>query len=241
VVTTTPPPARVRANPGQGRQLREEILLAAEQLLIEAGGDIGLTLRSVAQRVGVTTPSLYRHFPDKASLVGAVCLRVWDELTDSMQQAFQQNEDPFRALRDAGRAYVQFGLDHPVQYRLLLMRPALPTDGRLSAQDEAALTCFRSVVDAVNHCVLAGVLRGDPELIARSLWATVHGCVSMLISMPPFPVPLDIDAFLDFTLRASGLGTALVSRLPAPTETEAALPSQFLARLDDLVASLTSE
>ncbi len=241
-MTTTPPSPRVRANPGQGLLLREEILLAAEQLLIEAGGDAGLTLRSVAQRVGVTTPSLYRHFPDKASLVGAVCLRVWDELTESMQRAFRQNQDPFQALRDAGRAYVQFGLEHPVQYRLLLMRPGpQTTDGRPSAQDEAALACFRSVVDAVNHCVTAGVLRGDPETIAHSLWATVHGCVSMLISMPPFPVPRDVDAFLDFTMRATGLGTALVSRLPAPTATESALPSEFLARLDDLAAVLPSE
>lgn len=123
--------ARVRANPGMGAGLREEILLVAEQLLIESGGDDGMTLRSVAQRVGVTTPSLYRHFPDKEALVGAVCIRVWDELTESMQRAALQNPDPFQALSAAGRAYVQFGLDHPVQYRLLLMRPGRPAgDGR---------------------------------------------------------------------------------------------------------------
>jgi len=75
---------RVRANPGEGERLREEILSAAERLLVDAGGDEALTLRAVAQHVGVTTPSLYRHFRDKASLVSAVCLRVWHELGERM-------------------------------------------------------------------------------------------------------------------------------------------------------------
>lgn len=227
----------MRANPGGGVRLREEILRAAEQLLIETGGDEGLTLRSVAQRVGVTTPSLYRHFPDKAALVGAVCLRVWDELTESMQRAALQDPDPFRALGAAGRAYVQFGLHHPVQYRLLLMRPGRQTgDGRASPQNEAALVCFRNVVQAVNHCVREGVFAGDAEMIAHSLWVTVHGCVSMLISMPPFPVPPDIDALINVTMRAAGLGTALVTRLPPePTGSVG-----FLARLDSLAAELRS-
>lgn len=210
-------PARVRANRGEGIRLREEILTATEQLLVEGGGDDALGLRAVAQRVGVTTPSLYRHFPGKASLVGAVCLRVWDDLTQRMLAAADQHEDPFEALRAAGHAYVRFGLDHPVQYRLLLMRPGPPAgDGRPSAQDEAALACFGHVVRATDRCVSAGVLRGDPELIAHCLWMTVHGCVSMLISTPPFPVPRDVDALVDLTIRSTGLGLAVVTG--APTE-----------------------
>lgn len=69
-----------------------------------------------------------------------------------------------------------------------------------------------------------------------SLWVTVHGCVSMLISMPPFPVPPDVDALIDFTLRVAGLGTALASRLPP----EMTRSPGFLSRLDTLSADLTS-
>lgn len=227
---------RVRANPGEGQRLHEEILAAAERLLVAAGGDEGLTLRAVAQQVGVTTPSIYRHFPDKAALVSAVCLRVWHELGERMQAAAQEHDDPYQALAASGRAYIQFGLAHPVQYRLLLLRPA--PAAHVIAQEQAARECYREVVGAVRTCVEAGVLRGgDPEVLALTLWATVHGCVSMLISSPPFPLPQDLDAFIDATMRTTGLGIALVSRLPAAAAATP-LTATLTTHLDQLAQRL---
>jgi len=227
----------VRANPGEGPRLREQILDAAEPLLIEAGGEEAVTLRAVAQRVGVTTPSVYRHFPDRASLVSAVCLRVWSGLGERMQAAAGEHDDPFQALRARGRAYVRFGLDHPVQYRLLLLRPVVSPHS--TAEVEAAQACHREVVAAVQDCVDAGVLHGDASTIALSLWATAHGCVSMLIARPPFPEPQDLDSFIDTTVRAAGLGIALNSRLPAYTPLAAA--ASLAARLDQLADDLTGQ
>ncbi len=227
---------RVRANPGEGERLREEILSAAERLLVDAGGDVALTLRAVAQHVGVTTPSLYRHFHDKASLVSAVCLRVWHELGERMQAAALDHDDPFQALGARGRAYVRFGLDHPVQYRLLLLRPA--SSAHSTAEEEAARACYREVVDAVGSCVRAGVLHGDPAAVALTLWATVHGCVSMLISSPPFPPPQDLDAFIDTTVRTAGLGSALATRLPPEVPL---IATSLTVRLDQLAQDLSQD
>lgn len=234
VTTDATRTVRVRANPGQGDRLREEILIAAEALLVDAGSEDAVTLRAVAQRVGVTTPSLYRHFPDRASLVGAVCLRVWSELGERMQAAAAEHADPFRALRARGLAYVRFGLDHPVQYRLLLMRPVVSEHS--TAEALATEACYREQVDAVQACVDAGVLHGDPAVVALTLWATGHGCVSMLIARPPFPEPQDVDRFIDATIRSAGLGSALTTRLPPGTALGAASLTRGLDRLaQDLV------
>ncbi len=227
----------MRANPGEGHRLREQLLEAAEQLLVEAGGEHAVTLRAVAQRVGVTTPSVYRHFPDRASLVSAVCLRVWSGLGERMQAAADEYDDPFQALGARGRAYVRFGLDHPVQYRLLLLRPVVSPHS--TAEVEAAQVCHRAVVVAVEDCVRAGVLHGDPVTIALSLWATAHGCVSMLIARPPFPDPHDLDMFIDATVRAAGLGIALNSRLPQKTPVAAA--ASLATRLDQLADDLARQ
>jgi len=225
---------RVRANPGRGDRLREEILIAAEALLVDAGSEDAVTLRAVAQRVGVTTPSLYRHFSDRDSLVGVVCLRVWSGLGERMQAAAAEHADPFRGLRARGLAYVRFGLDHPVQYRLLLMRPVVSEHS--TAEALAAEACYREQVDAVRVCVDAGVLHGDPAVIALTLWATAHGCVSMLIARPPFPQPQDLDGFIDATIRSAGLGSALTTRLPPGTALGAASLTRGLDRLaKDLV------
>ncbi|MGI8695483.1 MAG: TetR-like C-terminal domain-containing protein [Mycobacteriales bacterium] len=137
-------------------------------------------------------------------------------------------------MRARGLAYVRFGLDHPVQYRLLLMRPAVSEHS--TAEALAAEACYREQVDAVRVCVDAGVLHGDPAVVAFTLWATVHGCVSMLIARPPFPQPQDIDDFIDATIRSAGLGSALTTRLPPGTALGAASLTRGLDRLaQDLI------
>ncbi|MEU7002415.1 TetR/AcrR family transcriptional regulator [Nonomuraea sp. NPDC046570] len=198
---------RTRARPGDGLLLREEILRAAEDLLIEAGTEEALTLRAVAARTGVSTPSVYLHFADKDALVEAVCLRVWDELGRLIRE--QSHGDPFRALGRCGRAYIRFALGHPVQYRVLMMRPAT-TEG----VPPAAAACFGHMVAVVSACVETGILRGDPETLALGLWSAVHGCASLLIAQPSFPWPDDLDAFADQCVRMAGFGSALLSRLP---------------------------
>ena len=130
---------------------------------------------------------------------------------------------------------MRFGLDHPVQYRLLLLRPVVSPHS--TAEVEAAQACHREVVAAVQDCVKTGVLHGDASTIALTLWATAHGCVSMLIARPPFPEPEDLDDFIDNIVRTAGLGIALNSRLPATTAPPAA--ASLAARLDQLADDLT--
>jgi AcrR family transcriptional regulator len=71
------PLKRRRAARGSGEQLREEILNAATDLLLETGHAKDVSIRSVAQRVGVTPPSIYLHFADKDALLDAVCGRYF--------------------------------------------------------------------------------------------------------------------------------------------------------------------
>ncbi|MGI5287963.1 TetR/AcrR family transcriptional regulator [Nonomuraea polychroma] len=219
---------RVRARRGEGELLREDILRAAEDLLTESGTEDALTLRAVAERAGVSTPSVYLHFADKEALVEAVCMRVWDELG----RLFSENlgGDPFLALGRCGRAYARFALDHPVQYRVLMMRPSAAP-----GVPPAAAACFRHMVDAVAACVETRVIEGDPEELALGLWSAVHGCVSLLIAQPSFPWPRDREALIDHIVRMAGFGTAVYSRLPRtlPPTTD------LVAALDDFGARLT--
>jgi AcrR family transcriptional regulator len=201
------PVTRPRARPGEGPLLREEILVAAEALLDEAGDESALTLRAVAARTGVTSPAVYRHFADKGELIAAVCMRVWEALGREVRAAIASCEDPFQGLRRGAVAFLCFGLEHPVQYRLLMMgRPR--RGGEPHPEQQAALACLRYVVEAVEPCVAAGVLRGDPERIALRSLAALHGCVALVIAHPYFPWPDDLDEILDQVSRMTGFGNA---------------------------------
>ena len=216
-MTTT---RRGRAKRGDGALLRGEILRAAEELLAETGTEDALTLRAVAERAGVSTPSVYLHFADKDELVAAVCLRVWDELGSFFSEV--SGGDPFLALGRCGRAYARFALDHPVQYRVLMMRPATG-----QGLPPAAMACFGHMVDAVAACVETGVLKGDPETLALGLWSAVHGCVSLLIAQPSFPWPDDREALIDNIVRIAGFGSALYARLPRELPASAELAGEL--------------
>jgi len=202
---------RSRANPGEGGRLRVEILKAAERLLVTGGSEDAITLRKVAAHVGITTPSVYMHFADKQALVGAVAEQVWYGLRDRMADALRSDDDPFRALRRLGGTYIEFASQHPVQYRVLLMRNAAPQPD--SAERRAAETVFQYIVDATRPCVAGGVILGDPEYLALRMWCALHGAAALMISHPELPWPSDLDELADDVARMAGLGVAITSRL----------------------------
>ena len=94
------PVARPRSRRGEGERLRDEILAAADELLVETASEDAVSIRAVADAVGVTPPSIYRHFPDKTSLLVAVCLRSFDSFAEVMREA-RDPDDPL--AEPAGR------------------------------------------------------------------------------------------------------------------------------------------
>src|SRR5258708_40180525 len=92
---------RPRAPRGSGDLLRNEILDAATALLLESGQARAVSIRSVAQRGGVTPPSIYLHFDDKDALLDAVGARSLARLDPAIgQEAIGQ---PTSAARHRAR------------------------------------------------------------------------------------------------------------------------------------------
>lgn len=113
---------RPRSRRGHGDQLREEILAAVNRLLDEWGSDEKLTMRAVAQEVGVAAPSIYLHFTDKAELVWAALADKYTQLAAAMQtaeQAVGTDAGPRDRLRAQLHAYCRFALANPGRYRLM--------------------------------------------------------------------------------------------------------------------------
>lgn len=63
---------------GRPPKVGREAVLEAGLALIRADGLEGLTVRGVAERLGVAPATLYGHFPDKDALLGAIADRAWD-------------------------------------------------------------------------------------------------------------------------------------------------------------------
>src|SRR5688500_8035156 len=164
----TAPPAgggrrsRSRARKGEGRLLRDEILAATEKLLLATGSAEAVSIRAVADAVGVTAPSIYRHFPDKTTLIYEVCARYFAQLDAQIDAAVEGVEHPMDALKARGMAYIEFGRDNPEPYRIMFMvRPEQgPAD---TAQEEwiRESRTFQEVVANVQACIDLGAFRPE--------------------------------------------------------------------------------
>ena len=191
---------RARSPRGQGRRLRAEIVEATERLLLETGSSEAVSIRAVADAVGVTAPSIYRHFPDKRALIFEVCNRHFAALDAFMGQGADATDDPVEALAALGRAYIDFGVGNPEYYRIMFMTrwdetPEEYRDGRLGD-----LVAFGRAIRVVQDCIDAGRLRpehSDAVRVAMGFWARAHGLTSLLVSKPQFPWPADRDRFID--------------------------------------------
>jgi AcrR family transcriptional regulator len=182
--------ARPRARRGEGDRLRDEILAAAERLLVDSGDQSALSIRAIAAAVGVTPPSIYLHFADRTDLLFAVCERHWAQLAAAMDDAAAGADDPLERIRRRGEAYVRFGLENPEHYRVLMMRRPDQTPDRFTDERLATTAGLEVVAADLRAAMDAGrVPEQDPGEAAVLLWMAVHGMVSLLIAKPDFPFP----------------------------------------------------
>jgi len=171
---------------GERRRLavRERILGAARELLREEGHD-AFSMRKLGARLDYTPSAIYRHFRDRAALLQA--LVDTDYLAFSGANRPEPAADPVERIRRGALNYVEFGLTHPDQYRLLFINPprgpAVPLSDTPSVPvGDPELDRYATLRLAVREALETGRFRrdaGDAELITQALWATVHGVVSL--------------------------------------------------------------
>ena len=151
-----------------------EIVAAARELL-EAEGPEGLSMRRVADRLGIRAPSIYKHLPDKQALQAAVISEGFDALAEVFERAVHGADEPVAAL---ARAYREHATRHPHLYRLMTERPLDRARLAAGVEERAA----RPLVEAT----------GDEDA-ARALWAFAHG-MAILELNARFPPGADLDA-----------------------------------------------
>jgi AcrR family transcriptional regulator len=196
-----------RGRRGFGEQTREEILAATEALLLACASEDEVSVRAVADAVGVTPPAIYRHFPDKAHLMFEVCTRQFQRLGDEVAEVAGPDADPLDTLAGIARAYARFGLANPEHYRIMFMGHADYTPELYADERVLETGSFGAVVRVLQQAIDAGRLR--PELtdalpLAYVLWAGLHGVVSLAVAKPNLPAPsIDerVEAMVDVLLR----------------------------------------
>lgn len=186
---TTRPDAPTKAAYHHG-DLRRALLDAAQDLVAAKGAE-GFSLREAARAVGVSPAAAYRHFEDKAALLGALALEGMARLALAMEKAVARAPgEPGTPAKAAasfaaiGAAYVDFAVKNPSHFRVMFgpwcdhpAPDALPQESTLGGRDP-----YQLLVDALDELVRTGAIpaaaRPGAEIAA---WSAVHGLASLLV------------------------------------------------------------
>jgi hypothetical protein len=115
-------------------------------------------------------------------------MRHRDPRAQAIVQAAEGADDQAAALRAICRAYCGYAQAHPGRYRALTGVRGQLHDNWQAAQ-MPGMPAFIALRDAVAGALSAAGRDTDPALAAATLWASLHGIVTLRASRPAFPWP----------------------------------------------------
>ena len=156
----------------------EKILRAAHKLFDREGAD-AVSMRRVADAVGITPMAIYRHFPNREALLK----RLSDDAFNTTAQTWAQrtgDPDVLKRLMALLEPYLDYALAHPhlFDHAFSVRRD----DARRYPEDFHARRSptFNVALDTIIEGMAQGVLKqDDPYDVTMAVWAQQHGLVAL--------------------------------------------------------------
>lgn len=195
---------RTRARPYHHGDLRAALLERAEQTLRDKG-PTALSLRELARDLDVSHAAPSRHFKDKQALLDALAVTGFERLGESIATVLERAGESFGQRLDAVvRAYVGFATANAT---LLELMYAIKHDPQASpALAVAHQRWSGQIIDLIDAGQRRGEVRPGPvELVALSVFATLHGYAGLAVSgmLPPHMAGDELDDVIAYIRRGS--------------------------------------
>jgi len=154
-----------------------EKILEAAHALFDSEGPEAVSMRRVADAVGITPMAIYRHFPNREALLK----RLSDDSFNAVAHEWKRRatgSDPLKRLMALSEPYLDYALAHPhlFDHAFSVRRD----DARKFPEDFRAgqSPTLNIVIDAIKDGMAKGVLKkDDPYDVAMAVWAQQHGLV----------------------------------------------------------------
>jgi AcrR family transcriptional regulator len=156
----------------------ELIFTAALAILEEDGPDL-VSMRRVADAVGITPMAIYHHFPNREALLNTVTDREFAKFLGYIQ-ARPMRGSPAAQLISGMEAYIDYAFDRPRIFDYVFSQPR-PGARRYPEDFRARRSpTLNPIADAVRAAMREGLLRKDDVWeVALELWALVHGYLTL--------------------------------------------------------------
>ncbi|WP_108932794.1 TetR/AcrR family transcriptional regulator [Streptomyces ardesiacus] len=173
-------------------------MVAAGAALADEVGLAGLTMGLLAGRLGVRTPSLYKHVGGQDDLVRRIAVLALQEAAEAVGGAVRgyAGRD---ALAAAARAFRAFVLAHPGRYAATLGQEPSGPDDPLAAAGQRLLDAFNAVLRAYD------IPDRDVNHALRLLRSLFHGFATLQAS-DGFQWSTDVDESFEWLVAFADRG-----------------------------------
>lgn len=140
--------------------------------LIASRGVDGFTLAEAAKRAGVSAAAPYRHFDNKAALLGAIADDGFGRLADDLRGAVSE-QAPDGGLVELALAYVDFATREPARFMIMF-----DNTGR-APRSNAGLTALGVLGGVLEDLHRRGRLALSVDTALRATWSLAHGMATL--------------------------------------------------------------
>jgi len=158
-------------------------LLDAATARIENQGIEGLSLRKLADDVGVSRSALYHHFRDKNALLNAVAANGFANwITMTSESGGDESVPAPVRMRQFVYGYVHWAVEHPQLYDLMFGRPIWKNDLADDELKDVAYPAFQYMLRLITNWQQQGLLLADKPALRQTqvIWATLHGLAKLV-------------------------------------------------------------
>lgn len=178
-------------------QTRTKIMDAARTLFVRDGYE-SVSMRKIAEAIEYSPTAIYLHFADKAELMQQLCEHDFRSLAHVFHD-LAQIADPVERIRRTGHTYIRFAAEHPNHYRFMFLTPRAEMQGECEIKqhydedphkDNPNENSYLFLLLACEQAIKEGRLRkdlSDPQLVAQTFWAAVHGVASIEVTFKNDP------------------------------------------------------
>jgi AcrR family transcriptional regulator len=169
-----------------------EALVDAALLRLETDGVESISLRELAHDVGVNHRAVYRHFPDKLSLLALVAERGWKYLAQRLKKATAAKSAGEPALVAGGVGFFLFARDCPCLFHLMAGE-RINTEGKFPDLEAAIVEALQ--IFAVGF---AGTGMAPDTVVERTaiFVAALQGVITQILYKRLHVAPAKTKAFV---------------------------------------------
>ncbi|RBP78020.1 TetR/AcrR family transcriptional regulator [Marinomonas rhizomae] len=158
-------------------------LLESASLIIKEQGVEGLSMRKLADTVGVSRTAPYHHFKDKNALLCALAEQGFGEQEKILKILREQKNTAEDGFKKYVHAYLEYALQHNETYDLMYGRTLWKAGNPSDSLKAASKQTFKAWIDWVEELQEQNILPNNNTSlrIGQTTWASLHGLARLFI------------------------------------------------------------